>query len=556
MIENAPHVIKFYFDYLKENPAEILINTAFMFLIPVQDVILPHFYGAIITALESGANFTFPFTVVLVTMVALQIGFYLEDWHDSRLYPKLQDFIRAKMLSRILEKYETSYKELNVGEIISVIVKAPVTMTVWFERIKNIILPFILAFFIAVIYFFTVDIVIGSSLLILGSIFMLSIYLAPKGCTNVTLEREQQLNTIHEEIDDMLRNLFSIYGQDQKENEMKRNKEMEDTHKGLFQQTIDCIFRFKVWITPIAVLFLLIFMFRCMHLISINAMKADKFVPVFIITLYLLNSMVYTNDQFRDIVFEWGVINSANDVVSPIPKSTPKPEYDRGLVPQSGLGLRDVYFKYDSAKYPIFNQISLHINTGEKVIIAGDIGCGKSTLLKLFLKYYEPNEGYVYWQGVSYDDIDVKLLRKSIGYVPQVPILFNRTVLENLTYGLDIPRERVIDFLQEHDIMKEFTNLDNGLDTNIGKNGSKLSGGQRQLVWCVRVLLSNPDIIILDEPTASVDQKTKDLLLRLLDMTMVGKTVIMVTHDEYLISRANRIIYMRQGQIISDKSRS
>lgn len=552
MFENAPHVIKFYFDYLKDNPWEIAINTAFMFLIPIQDVFLPHFYGKIISALEKNTDFVFPFTVVLVTMIALQIGFYLEDWHDSKIYPKLQDYIRAKMLTSILHKYETSYKELNVGEIISVLAKAPVTMTIWFERIKNIILPFVLAFLIAVGYFLTVDVVLGISLFILGAVFMLTIYLAPKGCTKITSDRDKSINIIHEEIDDMLRNLFSIYGQDQKDNEMKRNKEFEDVHSDLFKQTIDCVFRFKVWITPIAVLFLLIFMYRCMHLINVRQLSADKFVPVFIIMLYLLNSMVYTNDQFRDIVFEWGIINAADDIVSPTVQPKRESSVDTTDLPSYGIGLKNVKFQYDSAKHSIFDDFSLHINEGERVIIAGDIGSGKSTLLKLFLKYYEPTDGCVYWRGSSYDDIDIKTLRSKIGYVPQVPILFNRSVYENITYGLNLPRERVIDFLQEYDIMKEFNNLENGLDTIIGKNGSKLSGGQRQLVWCIRVLLSNPELIILDEPTASIDQKTKDLLINLLDLTMTGKTVIMVTHDDYLIRRANRIIYMRQGKIVSD----
>jgi ABC-type multidrug transport system fused ATPase/permease subunit len=382
---------------------------------------------------------------------------------------------------------------------------------------------------------------------------MLSLYLAPKGCTDITAERDKKLNFIHEEIDDMLRNLFSIYGQDQKENEMKRTQELQDVHQDLFKSTIDCIFKYKVLITPVAVIFLCVFMYRCMQLISHHKMNSDKFVPVFIIMLYLLNSMVYTNDQFRDIVFDWGIINAADEIITPNPNKNNDILRTYNDVPTGGIGLKNVSFKYDTGKYYILNDFSLHIADGEKVVIAGDIGSGKSTLLKLFLKYYEPSEGYLYWDGVPYDQISIKELRRRVGYVPQVPILFNRTVLENITYGMDIPRERVIDFLQEYDIMKEFNNLEDGLDTKIGKNGSKLSGGQRQLAWCIRVLLSNPDLIILDEPTASVDKKTKDLLLKLLDTAMKGKTVIMVTHDEYLVSRATRHIYMQRGQIIADK---
>jgi ABC-type transport system involved in cytochrome bd biosynthesis fused ATPase/permease subunit len=123
-----------------------------------------------------------------------------------------------------------------------------------------------------------------------------------------------------------------------------------------------------------------------------------------------------------------------------------------------------------------------------------------------------------------------------------------------MTYGLTgIDRASLVALLEEHDLMKEFDNLDNGVDTMIGKNGSVLSGGQRQLVWCLRVLLSEPEILILDEPTSSIDTHMKHVLNKILQMTMKNKTVIMVTHDEFLVSTASRVIIMKAGQIISDR---
>ena len=104
--------------------------------------------------------------------------------------------------------------------------------------------------------------------------------------------------------------------------------------------------------------------------------------------------------------------------------------------------------------------------------------------------------------------------------------------------------------LKSFDLETEFGSV--GLDTRIGKNGSKLSGGQRQLVWCMRVLLYDPDILILDEPTASIDEKTKSILQNMLDIIMKNKTVIMVTHDPFLVGIATRIVTIDHGQIKSD----
>jgi ABC-type multidrug transport system fused ATPase/permease subunit len=194
----TPYVVNFYFDFMKEYPWEVLINTLFMFLTPIQDVFLPHIYGVVIDNLQSGTDILYPFTIVLITMIFLQLGYYLEDWHDSILYPKLQSFLRSKMLTTILEKYENAFKELNIGEIIAVFVKAPTTMTTWFERIKNVILPFFITFLIAVIYFFTVDWVIGLSLLVLGCFYMAAMYFIPNGCSDVTLKRDIAFNKVHE----------------------------------------------------------------------------------------------------------------------------------------------------------------------------------------------------------------------------------------------------------------------------------------------------------------------------------------------------------------------
>jgi ABC-type multidrug transport system fused ATPase/permease subunit len=196
--------------------------------------------------------------------------------------------------------------------------------------------------------------------------------------------------------------------------------------------------------------------------------------------------------------------------------------------------------------------LSIHFEIGDRVAIVGDIGSGKSTIMKLLLKYYEPQQGFVYLHGRPYYQITNKELRQKIGYVPQVPILFNRSVLENIKYGTNVSRETVMDFLVKHDLLKEFSNLEYGIDTKIGKNGSILSGGQRQLVWCIRVFLSNPEVLILDEPTASVDVKTKDLLISILEKLMQDRVVIMITHDEYLMSKASRVVEVKAGKIIAD----
>jgi len=131
-------------------------------------------------------------------------------------------------------------------------------------------------------------------------------------------------------------------------------------------------------------------------------------------------------------------------------------------------------------------------------------------------------------------------IRKTIGYIPQHPVLFNETVLYNVRYGNEhLPEQQVYDLIQRYKIDEK---LANGVHTRVGKGGMDISGGQRQLVWCLRVMLQNPDILIVDEPTASMDDDTKNKLVNIMGDMMNGKTVIFVSHDPYLINQATRKI--------------
>jgi ABC-type multidrug transport system fused ATPase/permease subunit len=262
--------------------------------------------------------------------------------------------------------------------------------------------------------------------------------------------------------------------------------------------------------------------------------------------------MKMINEEMRDITIEWGIIEGSSDILESKPVKIPIASNNISI-PHEGIGFANVSFTYPGTHRRILDDITLHINDGERVCIVGDIGSGKSTIIKLLMKYHINDTGVIYYQGKNYNDVNVKYVRKHLGYVPQQPTLFNRSIIDNILYGNNThTKNDVIEYLKSLGIHDEFQKLDKGYDTIIGKNGSKLSGGQRQLVWCLRVLLKNPDVIILDEPTASVDEKTKNILYRLLNDIMKDKTTIMISHDPYLVNISSRVIHMKHGKIIKD----
>jgi ATP-binding cassette subfamily B protein len=546
-------IIKLFWEFFHKDPWFVITNVAFSILIPIQDVLLPHLYGNVISAIEKKKNLLRPFLIVIILLVIIQVGYVVSDWHDTKLFPKMQTFIRQNMLNSIFKNYETQYQDLFLGDLMSKFIKIPMHLTQWFERLKNYILPYILAYILAIIYFMWNDLLLGIFLAILLIIYVYLVVGAPSFCKRRAILKDTAQNNLHEEIDDTLRNLISVYGGEQQEEEFKRLDIYEEKYRKAYESTMICALTTRAYVTPIVIGFLIIFCYRCGIKIKNRTMDTSRFVPLFIILLYLLSSMMNLTDQVRDMIFEVGIISNFEEMFSykHISKNTDIP--DSLIIPQQGLYLYDVSFSYSSTLKPTISHLNLYINNGDRICIVGEIGSGKSTILKLLLKLHEPNYGTIFLNGASYNNIPVKNIRKIIGYVPQQPILFNRSILENIKYSNPhVDDEYIINLLYQLNLSEAFLNLSEGLNTKIGKNGSKISGGQRQLIWSLRILLHNPDILILDEPTASLDEKTKSLLIRLYEHFMTDKTIIMVTHDQTLMKYAKRMIVMDSGKIVND----
>lgn len=548
----SDQLVNIFFDFFKDNPSLVITNMIFLLLVPIEEVVFPHFYGKIMKAMTDNSDLFKPFLHVIVMMIIIQVMYTISEYHDAKMLPHLQSYISERLVQRILENYQQEHKDLELGDINVKLAKLPGVMISWFERIKNFIIPYLLVFLFGICYFLYNDILLGMGLMIVVIIFCMFMVASPWSCLDVSARRDRCFNSVHENIDDVLRNLFSVFGSNQEFTEMRRLHGYLEDYNKLYQTTIECVTKLKFWVTPMIIGYLIFFAYRCYSLVHSKQISSAVFVPLFIILLYILNAMRVTNDQMREVTMEWGMIEGSSDIIMRLPKKHPMfdPQFEP---PPLGLGFHNVSFKYpDSSRY-ILKDFTLHIQPGERICIVGDIGSGKSTVIKLLMKYHIQDQGTIYYQGSSYQHIDLSYLRKRIGYVPQQPTLFNRSIIENILYGNEgYTRDDVLNFLGTLGIREDFEKMDQGLDTKIGKNGSKLSGGQRQLVWCLRVFLRNPDVVVLDEPTASIDEKTKKILHVLLDKIVKTKTVVMISHDPYLMNISTRMIHMKNGRIIKE----
>ncbi|ELY71522.1 ABC transporter ATP-binding protein [Natrinema versiforme] len=210
----------------------------------------------------------------------------------------------------------------------------------------------------------------------------------------------------------------------------------------------------------------------------------------------------------------------------------------------------DVSFGYD-ADERILEDIDFTVDGGETLALVGPTGAGKSTVLKLLLRMYDVDEGEIRVDGQSVQDVTLRSLRESLGYVSQDTFLFYGSVEENIKYGtFDADREDVIEAAKMAEAHEFIQNLPDGYDTEVGERGVKLSGGQRQRVSIARAILKDPDILVLDEATSDVDTETEMLIQRSIDDLAEDRTTFAIAHRLSTIKDADQVLVLEGGEIV------
>jgi len=210
-----------------------------------------------------------------------------------------------------------------------------------------------------------------------------------------------------------------------------------------------------------------------------------------------------------------------------------------------------VTFAYQPGR-PVLRDVSLRIEYGETVAIVGPSGCGKSTLASLIPRFADPTSGQVRLDGIPLDQLRLRTLRRQIGMVSQDPLLFNDTVLNNIRYGT--PHASLDEVVQAakqahaHQFIER--ELAHAYHTVVGPMGGQLSGGQRQRICLARAILRNPAVLILDEATSQIDMESEQIIQRVLEHFIRGRTVLMVTHRLASLALADRIVVMEDGRIL------
>lgn len=267
--------------------------------------------------------------------------------------------------------------------------------------------------------------------------------------------------------------------------------------------------------------------------------------------LFVLSDIINGYDQgFLDAAPMTEMLLEENSVVD-VPQAKPL------NINQPTINFDHVSYHYSDSTENVVTDVSLAIPAGQKIGLVGHSGAGKTTLTHLLLRFADVTEGAITIDSHDIRTVTQESLRKNIAYVPQEPMLFHRTLRENIAYGKpDATDEEIRIAAKQANAVDFIDQLPEGLDTLVGERGVKLSGGQRQRIAIARAILKDAPILILDEATSALDSESEKLIQDALEKLMKGRTSIVIAHRLSTIAKLDRIVVLDKGTIIEDGTHS
>lgn len=241
------------------------------------------------------------------------------------------------------------------------------------------------------------------------------------------------------------------------------------------------------------------------------------------------------------------------DVLDMEPEIKDPANTEKSKIKQGGIEFKSVRFAYPNTVENVFDSLNLTIKPGEKVGLVGHSGSGKSTITRLLLRFLDIQNGEILIDGQNVKHITQDNLRANMAYIPQEPILFHRTLMDNITYGRgDATKKEVLRVSRLAYADNFIQKLPEKYDTLVGERGVKLSGGEKQRVAIARAMLTKAPILILDEATSALDSKSEKYITKALDELMKGRTTIVIAHRLSTIRKMDRIVVLRGGTILEE----
>jgi ABC-type multidrug transport system fused ATPase/permease subunit len=542
-------VNRYFFEFIKSNSIMFTLYFILLVVYPIHHIVLPKYYGKVIHSLRENGTFESNVLKLIFIFVIIQILYTLNYKVQGHLIPIFSEYTTKEIFSEILKGFEYNYDNIEVGEILAKIIKIPNVLYKYLDLMRTLLFSQFTVMVGTFIHYFSISHFTAYVFLGLVCGLMLLQFISYKLTLNVELEREREKDHIYQHFQDVLNNLISVYVCKQQNSEGELMSEKFEPYVKVFNKSLDMNFILRLIFSAFNVISFMLLNYLIYKAYKSGKIDQETFISSFIITYSVLTLFSGGYYAVRSIIDMLSQINDTESYFNDRLNYKKKKDNERGSKYKNGdIQFQNVHFKYPNSDKFALKNVSFTINKGEKVAFVGQIGSGKSTAVKMLMKLIPCTMGKLTIDNQDINEIDNEDLRNTMFYIPQKPTLLNRTLYENITYGLpkshDYEEEiySILDNLNLNDTTLKFREK---MHQPVGTDGTTLSGGQRQIVWLLRAMFRKVDILILDEPTASLDPESKQAVLNAIKDIGDGKTVIIISHDP--IDNDFRKIEFRDG---------
>ncbi len=521
-------------------------------------VVIPFLLSRIIELLSHSRGlgddefmFTLYLTVAasLVAVILNRIGYQQFLTLDYKVRANLQ----RRAFQALLHKSYSFYANHKVGSLTSHFIGFISASSRITEIIINQAMNLSLTMAVGLVIIFSQSLILGATLLAITAVIVLHTRYTLNLRAPLRKKRKEIISELHGNIADDISNntVIKMFGQETFET--KHVEQKINSLKNIYSK------EFRIFAHESNLRHALMLAFQLVAIIVAAWLLGQGAISIGVVIFSLTYLIRLSTNLFTvgPIIhgYEQAMVeaNSMTEVLIEANEVQDKPDAKDLKVSKGDIQFKDVLFKYEDDSEHVFDGLNLHIKAGEKIGLVGASGGGKTTVTKLLLRFLDIQKGKIIIDGQDISSVKQQNLRSQIAYVPQEPLLFHRSLRENIAYGKpEANDEEILAAAKKAHAHEFIEKLPHKYDTTVGERGVKLSGGQKQRVAIARAILANAPILVLDEATSALDSASEKAIQAALHELMQYRTAIVIAHRLSTIQQMDRIIVLDEGKIVEE----
>jgi len=547
-----------YLAYWRQYPSSMFASIGFSLMLAIQQTIVPLMIAMVLGHLvkQHVVDTGLLVATAIVQLLLVVISYVLDGWGVAVLHHKVTDRLYEDCFNYLVHQDYSFFADNFSGSIVTKASRFAKVYTTFNDVMFFELLPqlFVVAIALSVMWHYSPML----ALVVLGFWLFSQVVIVLFALGRLPLRRgavakeSQQIG----ELADAMTNALAVKTFAAEASEMQRYHTINIHRGNLFLQAWRRAIRNGWIVESMCVAGQLTVLFLAIVQVQHGVLGIATFLLIQVYMIRVIDNVRRSSFMVRQLEAVAGDAQEMSEMLDQQPHIQDKPHAKAFRPGKDELVLDAVTFQYHDAnqqREALFNNFSLKIKAGERIGLVGPSGGGKTTLTRLLLRFIDIQSGDIVIDGQSIYDVQQQTLREAIAYVPQEPLLFHRSIKENIRYGRPKATDAEIIAVAKKSHAHEFIkDLPHGYDTIVGERGVKLSGGQRQRVAIARAMLKNAPILILDEATSALDSDSERVIQEALWELMKDKTAVVIAHRLSTIQRLDRIVVIDDGKIIEE----